>query len=71
MSCKYIDDIYVYQTEADLRLLMQVIKPDVRFLGTDYKNDGKKRSNIDICPVKYIDSLPIHTSGIRERIKRI
>jgi len=37
---KYIDEIVEYETEADLIELLKKIKPDVRFLGEDWK--GKK-----------------------------
>lgn len=68
-TCKYVDKLVIYEDQNDLELVMKYFMPDVRFLGSDYKNDGKNRSFTDICPVEYIDSLPIHTSGIRERIK--
>ena len=35
---RYVDEIVVYETERDLYELLQKINPDVRILGTDYKN---------------------------------
>lgn len=35
-SIKYIDDIYVYQTEEELYNLIEFFKPDIRILGEDY-----------------------------------
>jgi glycerol-3-phosphate cytidylyltransferase len=37
-SIKYIDQIYLYELEEDLINLLKMIKPDIRFLGDDYKN---------------------------------
>ena len=37
-AVRYIDEIVVYETERDLYELLQKINPDVRILGTDYKN---------------------------------
>ena len=36
MAIKYIDDVYVYQTEEELYELIKFWKPDVRILGEDY-----------------------------------
>ena len=36
MSIKYIDEVYIYQTEEELYDLIKFFKPDVRILGEDY-----------------------------------
>ena len=36
MSIKYIDDVYIYQTEEELYELIKFWKPHVRILGEDY-----------------------------------
>jgi choline-phosphate cytidylyltransferase len=36
MAIKYIDEIYMYQTEDELYDLIEFFKPDVRILGEDY-----------------------------------
>lgn len=36
-ACKYIDKIIVYKTEKDLTKLLKKLKPDIRFLGEDWK----------------------------------
>lgn len=38
MSVKYIDDVYMYQTEEELLQLIKFWKPDLRILGEDYIN---------------------------------
>jgi len=66
--CTYVDKIVVYETEADLSIIFRYFKIDTRFLGTDAK-DGRVVTDEDAVPIEYIESLPIHTSGLRERIK--
>ncbi len=68
-GCRYVDKVYVYQTEEELSILLQYCKPDIRFLGSDYKYGEKPITDLNLVPIIYIDSLPIHTSDIRERIK--
>lgn len=36
LSIRYIDEVYIYQTEDDLLNLIDFFKPDVRILGEDY-----------------------------------
>jgi len=36
MAIRYIDDVYIYQTEEELYDLIKFWKPDVRILGEDY-----------------------------------
>ena len=38
MAIRYIDNVYVYQTEEELYDLIKFWKPDVRILGSDYKD---------------------------------
>jgi len=37
-SCKYVDEILVYDTEADLLNLIKTQSFDIRFLSEEYKN---------------------------------
>ena len=48
MAIKYIDDVYVYQTEEELYELIEFFKPDVRILGEDYI--GKSFTGDDLPP---------------------
>jgi len=68
-ACRYVDLIVIYETEADLSILFKYFNLDVRFLGSDYIVDGKNITDEDAVPIEYIDSLPIHTAELRERIK--
>ena len=69
-TCRHVDLTVVYQTEADLSIIFKYFKIDVRFLGTDAK-DGRIITDEGAIPIEYIDSLPIHSSEIRERIKKL
>ena len=68
-ACRYVYLTVVYETEADLSIIFKYFKIDVRFLGTDGK--GRKITNEEALPIEWIESLPIHTSSLRERIKGI
>ena len=37
-SIKYVDQIELYETEEDLLFILNKIKPNIRILGSDYKN---------------------------------
>ena len=62
MSIKYIDDVYIYQTEEELYNLIKFWKPDVRILGEDYiGDDGKPRPFTgDDLPPKIIYTTRSH-----------
>lgn len=68
-SCKYVYDVIVYETEEDLKHILHSNEIDIRFLGSDYIDRQKEITDPDIVPIKYVESLSIHTSEIRERIK--
>lgn len=50
-SCRYIDKILIYKTEEDLIKLLKKIKPDIRFVGVDWK--GKDFTGKDL-PIKIV-----------------
>lgn len=54
MSIKYIDNVFVYDTEAELLNLFGLIKPDIRFLGDDYRGKRFTGDNLNI-PIHYLD----------------
>lgn len=54
MSIKYVDNVFVYDTESDLLNLLHILSPNIRFLGDDYK--GKKFTGSELkIPVHYLD----------------
>ena len=48
MSIRYIDEVYMYQTEEELYKLIKFFKPDIRILGEDYI--GKPFTGDDLPP---------------------
>ena len=70
MSIKYIDEVYIYQTEEDLLHLINFFKPDVRILGEDYI--GKSFTGDDL-PIKIIYTTRSHgwsTTKIKDLITK-
>ena len=47
-AVKYIDEIITYSTEHELYLLLQKINPDIRILGTDYKDKNFTGDDLNI-----------------------
>ncbi len=71
LGCRYVDEIVMYNTEAELYDLLAKIKPDIRIIGADWK--GKKFTGYDL-PIKiYHNSREHHysSSELRERIKKM
>ena len=67
-GCKYVDQIILYDTEADLYKLLQELKPDIRFIGADWKD---KHFTGDDLPIKVIFNSRGHnysSSNLRKRI---
>lgn len=55
-ACKFVDEIIPYSDEADLTNLLRSLSKDidVRFLGDDYKNTGKKITAAEAIPIAYL-----------------
>lgn len=67
-AIRYIDDVYVYQTEEELYELIEFFKPDIRILGEDYI--GKSFTG-DELPPKVIYTTRSHgwsTTRIKDMI---
>lgn len=49
-SIRYVDEVRVYETEKDLLFMLKQIHPDIRILGSDYreKDFTGKELNIEI-----------------------
>jgi glycerol-3-phosphate cytidylyltransferase len=67
-ACKYVDEIVVYSTEADLLNLLQSFPIDVRILGEEY--EGKDFTG-HLIPMEFYFNRRRHTfssSGLRHRV---
>lgn len=67
-GCKFVDEIIPYDTEEDLVNLLQMVNPDVRFVGEDYR--GKPFSGNEL-PIKIIYTSRRHNFSTSELRKRI
>jgi glycerol-3-phosphate cytidylyltransferase len=57
-GCKYVDEIWVYNTEKDLEDLLLILPIDVRILGVEY--EGKEFTGREICHKRGIE---LHFNG--------
>jgi|SRR3989344_1335518 len=67
-SCKYINKIIPYRAENDLQKLLKKLKPDIRFIGLDWK--GKQFTGKNL-PIKIVFNSRNHkysSSMLRRRI---
>ena len=67
-AVKYIDEILIYNSEKDLYELLKKIKPDIRILGSDYKNKAFTGDDLDINIYYHHRNHDFSTSNLREKI---
>ena len=70
-SIRYIDEIAPYKNESELLNLLKFYKPDIRFLGSDYKEGSPlKITGYKLCRnIHYIDRFHDYSSSvIRKKI---
>ena len=69
-SCKYVDKIITYNTEKDLYILLKELKPDIRFMGADWKD--KPNYSRDLLPeMVVVYNSRNHNYSSSNLIKRI
>ena len=67
-AVRYVDDIFVYETESDLVDLLKLVKPDVRILGSDYKDESFTGDDLNI-PIYYHErDHDYSSSDLRKKI---
>lgn len=73
LSCKYVDDVLVYETERDLERLLGIMNVQKRFVGDDWKKEDITGG--DVCDKRKIEVVYIprnhdwSSSSLRERVK--
>ena len=71
-AIRYIDEIHVYETEAELLQLIKAVSPDIRIVGEDYlgKDFTGKEWCLDSGVEIYYNSRnhPYSTTELRKRI---
>ena len=67
-AVRYVDDIFVYETESDLIDLLKLVKPNVRILGSDYKDESFTGDDLNI-PIYYHErDHDYSSSDLRKKI---
>ena len=68
-SCKFVDQIIPYETETDLMNMLHILKPDVRFLGSDYQDQENFTGKELEIKIIYVDrSHSFSSSNLRNRL---
>ena len=67
-GCKYVDEIIPYDTEEDLYNLLQIVKPDIRIIGEEYKDKDFTGKELNI-PLYYNSRKHNYSSSsLRKRL---
>lgn len=68
-GCKFVDEIIPYDTEEDVVNILQVIRPDTRFIGEDYRGKKFTGDELDI-PIIYTKRRHnFSSSGLKKKIQ--
>lgn len=62
-ACRYVDEIYPYDTEEDLFNLLQIVRPDIRIIGIEYKDKDFTGKDLPI-PVFYNERSHTYSSTL-------
>ena len=68
-SIKYVDQIELYETEEDLLFILNKIKPNIRILGSDYKNKDFTGMELESKVYYHERNHNWSTTDLRIRIK--
>lgn len=68
-GCRFVDEIIPYDTEDDLINLLQVVKPQIRFIGEDYIGKPFTGSELSIKLIYTSRRHNFSTSALRARVK--
>ena len=69
-AVKYINEIFTYTTEEELYKNLLYIKPDIRILGSDYKDKSFTGDDLDIEIYYHERKHNYSTTNLREKIER-
>lgn len=68
-ACKYVDEVLVYDTEAELIEIFKAVNPTVRIIGEDYRNKDYTGKGLDIPMYFNSRGHSYSSSELRKRIK--
>lgn len=69
-ACRYIDQVIIYKTEKDLIKLLKQLKPNIRFLGVDWKDKDFTGKELPIEIIYNTRNHNYSSSSLRKRILR-
>jgi len=67
-AVKYIYKIVIYNTESDLYELLEKIKPNIRILGSDYKDEKFTGDDLDIEIYYHQRNHKFSSTNLRKKI---
>jgi glycerol-3-phosphate cytidylyltransferase len=67
-ACRYVDEIIPYETEEDLYNLLCAIKPDLRIVGEDYRDQHFTGRELPIQVYFNSRKHPYSSSELRKRL---
>ena len=67
-AIKYIDEIVIYNTENELYGMLKEINPDIRILGSDYKNKSFTGDDLPIKIYYHNRNHSFSTTNLRKQI---
>ena len=67
-AIRYVDDIYVYDTEDSLIDLIKLVKPDIRILGSDYEGKPFTGDFLNIPIYFHVRKHDYSTTNLRKMI---
>lgn len=70
-GCRYVDEVIPYETEADLLNMLKILKPEVRFLGSDYKDRSFTGDELEISVIYFDRSHDFSSSALRSRLLKV
>ena len=69
-AIKYIDEVYIYQTEDELYELIKFFKPDIRILGEDYIGKSFTGDDLSLKVIYTTRSHEWSTTKIKDLITK-
>ena len=73
-GCKYVDEIIPYESEDDLKNLLQSLDINIRFLGEDYLRANRTITGYNTCTLRNIENYyckrfhPYSSTELKKRI---
>jgi len=69
-AIKYVDDVVIYRTETGLANLLNSLKPDIRILGSDYRD--RPITAKDVAPIYWHERNHDYSyTSLRQRIAEV